>query len=609
MPRIRVLSDQVANQIAAGEVVERPASVLKELLENALDAGAASVEVAWEEGGRRLLSVADDGCGMGRDDLYLALERHATSKVRTADDLGHLASFGFRGEALPSIASVTRFELHSAESEGEGQRLRGEFGIIREVQPAPRAKGTTVVARDLFAQLPARKRFLKSVDTENAHLWGVVTRMALAAPQVRWRIRTDRGAELVLPPVEDPGARLGPLLGDRLAGLVPFWNGEEPWMLRGYLSPPQLSFRDRNHLYLFVNGRAVRDRLLLAALASGWEGFFAKGSYPAAVLFLDLPPEAVDVNVHPTKAEVRFRDPQRIFPWVAQATREAWGRLRGGLASVLELPPKPDEMDADEAPRARSAEHPHLWRAHPSEHGGGALSALSEAFDTRPVPGDLDPRPVGLAYPGPEPEAGAAEAPSAYGAPALRYLGAFEATYLLLEVRQGGEPELWIIDQHVAHERVLFERLFRRRHHPAVQPLLPARVVQLGPAAVSRLTPFLEEMASAGVEAEVFSPDALVVRALPDFLVDRDPEALILDLVQRLERDGKADLDAFRRDLNAELACRAAIKKHHALSPELALVLVEDLLACEVPHTCPHGRPIVKRLTLADLERSFGRRA
>jgi DNA mismatch repair protein MutL len=595
-----VLSDQVANQIAAGEVVERPASVLKELLENALDAGATSVEVAWEEGGRRLLSVADDGCGMGRDDLYLALERHATSKVRSADDLGHLASFGFRGEALPSIASVTRFELHSAESEGGGHRLRGEFGVIREVQPAPRAKGTTVVARDLFAQLPARKRFLKSVDTEHAHLWGVVTRMALAAPQVRWRIRTDRGLELVLPPVEDPGARLGPLLGEKLAGLVPFWNGDSPWMLRGYLSPPQLSFRNRNHLYLFVNGRSVRDRLLLAALASGWEGFFAKGSYPAAVIFLDLPPEAVDVNVHPTKAEVRFRDPQRIFPWVAQATREAWGRLRGGLASVLELPPKPDELDPDDAPGAKAPEHPLLWRQHPSEHGGGALSVLSETFDTRPVDAP---------YPSPGGDSGAAEPAVAYASQQVRYLGSFEATYLLLEVRQGGEPELWIVDQHVAHERVLYERLFQRRHHPAVQPLLPARVVQLGPAAVSRLAPFLEEMNAVGVEAEVFSPDALVVRALPDFLADRDPEALMGDLVRRLEQEGKVDLEVFRRDLNAELACRAAIKKHHSLSPDLAQALVEDLLACEVPHTCPHGRPIVKRLTLTDLERSFGRRA
>ena len=347
MPKIRVLSDQVANQIAAGEVVERPASVLKELLENALDAGATRLEVRWEEGGKRLLEIADEGCGMGRDDLYLALERHATSKVRSADDLGHLATFGFRGEALPSIASVTRLELLSAEQDGQGHRLRCEFGIIKEVLPAPRARGTTLTVRDLFAQLPARKRFLKSTDTEHAHLWGVVTRMALATPEVHWVLRSDRGGERVLPPVAEAGARLGPLLGERMAQLLPFREGAAPWSIHGYLSSPELSFRDRNHLYLFVNGRAVRDRLLLAALSDAWEGFFAKGSYPAAILFLELPPEAVDVNVHPTKAEVRFREPQRIFPWVSRVLREAWGDLRGDLASVLDLPPAPKELELD----------------------------------------------------------------------------------------------------------------------------------------------------------------------------------------------------------------------------------------------------------------------
>ena len=228
MPKIRVLPDHVANQIAAGEVVERPASVLKELVENALDAGATRLEIRWEDGGKRLLEVADDACGLGRDDLYLALERHATSKVRTADDLAHLASFGFRGEALPSIASVSRFEMASAEREGEGHRLRGEFGVIKEVQPFPRAKGTTVTVRDLFAQLPARRRFLKSTDTEHAHLWGVLTRLALATPDVHWVLRSDRSGDLSLPPVADPGARLAPLLGDKFEALRGFRNGDRP---------------------------------------------------------------------------------------------------------------------------------------------------------------------------------------------------------------------------------------------------------------------------------------------------------------------------------------------------------------------------------------------
>jgi DNA mismatch repair protein MutL len=597
MAKIRILPDQVANQIAAGEVVERPSSVLKELVENALDAGARRIEVAWEEGGKRLLEVADDGSGMARDDLYLALERHATSKVRTAEDLGRLASFGFRGEALPSIASVSRFDLTSAEADGAGHRLRCEFGVIKEVVPAPRSRGTTVTVRDLFAQLPARKRFLKSTDTEHAQLWGAVARLALSAPGVHWTLRPDRGAPLVLPPVADAGQRLGPLLGEKLGRLVPFVNGELPWRLRGFVSPPDLSFRDRNHLYLFVNGRAVRDRLLLAALSEAWSGTFAKGSYPAAVLFLELPPEAVDVNVHPTKAEVRFREPQRIFAWVRQAAEEAWAQLRGGLASVLELPPKPQEAEFDLDPSRRAAaQHPRLW----SDHSGGALAyqALSETFATRPME---------TVYAYEPPASGVAENLGPGGA--IRYLGAFQRTYLVAEIEGDRGPELWIVDQHVAHERVLFERLFLRRHAPAIQPLMPPQVVQVGPEALARLTPFLSELAAAGVEAEPCGGDALVVRGLPDFLADRDPQALLEDLLERLEREGRVDLDAFRRDLNAELACRAAIKKHHALPPDLALALIQDLLACEVPNTCPHGRPILKKLTLDDLERSFGRKA
>ncbi len=582
MPKIRILPDAVANQIAAGEVVERPASVLKELVENALDAGATRLEVTWEDGGKRLLSIADNGSGMARDDLYLALERHATSKVASAQDLLSLHTFGFRGEALPSIASVSRFELWSAEGEGQGHRLRAEFGVIKGVEPAPRSRGTTVTVRDLFAQVPARRAFLKSADTEHAQLWASLTRLALATPQVHWTLRPDRGGELVLPPVADAQERLAPLLGEKFRRLVPFRNGGGDWQMTGFLSPPDLSFRDRNHLYLFVNGRAVRDRLLLAALNEGWSGYFAKGAYPAALVFLELPPEEVDVNVHPTKAEVRFRHPQRVFPWVAQGTREAWEALGGGLASVLEMPPKPVESEFELDARRPQGEHPRLWQAPVQDEDldrSYAFAAATMAV-AEPVIGEGD----------------------------LKYLGAFQDTYLLVEVTRDREPELWIVDQHVAHERVLFERLFLRRHAPGLQSLLPPKVVTLGPQAMSRLATWLPELNSVGVECEAFGADALVVRALPDFLADRDPAALMEDLLSRLERESKVDLDIFRRDLNAELACRAAIKKHHRLPGDLALRLVEDLMACEVPHTCPHGRPIIKKLTLGELDRSFGRK-
>jgi DNA mismatch repair protein MutL len=287
---------------------------------------------------------------------------------------------------------------------------------------------------------------------------------------------------------------------------------------------------------------------------------------------------------------------------VSRSLREAWEQLKGGLPSVLDLPPRPLELELDQPVRppapAAPPRQPHLWEREPD--ASGAVAALAAAFAPAPAAGG--PYPVPL-------EAGAAEPAGPLQPPPVRYLGAFEDTYLLAQVQGEREPELWIIDQHVAHERILYERLFLRRHQPAVQPLMPPRVVRVGPAALARLAPFLEEFGQAGLEVEAFGGDSLVVRGLPDFLAEREPQALLDDLLARLDTQGKVDLDFFRRELNAELSCKAAIKKHHRLPPELAQRLVEDLLACAVPHTCPHGRPVIKKLTRTDLERSFGRRA
>ena len=294
---------------------------------------------------------------------------------------------------------------------------------------------------------------------------------------------------------------------------MPFVEGELPWRIRGYVSRPEFSFRDRNHLYLFVNGRSVRDRLLLAALSAGWQGYFPKGAYPATVLFLDLPADAVDVNVHPTKAEVRFRDPQRIFPWVSRVLREAWAQLRGDLPSVLDLPPKPLEAEFEAAIKPVAATHPHLWHepaiGASQEQQETLDQRLSTAYSTRPPTGRVaEDEPAQMRV-----------VESLAIAPDISYLGAFDGTYLIAEVRGVAEPELWIIDQHVAHERILFERLFLRSHAPAIQPLMPPQIVHLGPAALARLTPFLEELNRVGVECEHFGEDALVIRGLPDFLI------------------------------------------------------------------------------------------
>jgi len=603
--RIRVLSDQVANQIAAGEVIERPASVLKELVENALDAGATSLEITWEEGGRKLLEVADNGCGMARDDLYLALERHATSKIKSAQDLQALESFGFRGEALPSIASVARFELYSSENNGQGYKLRSEFGVIRDVTPAPRAKGTTVTVRDIFIQLPARRRFLKSIETEHAHLWGTITRLALATPQVSWKIRSDKSGELILPIVQELRQRIVSLLGERMSRLVAFSNGEAPWKMHGYISPPDLSYRDRNHLYLFVNGRPVRDRLMLSALASGWDGFFPKGAYPAVVLFLELPAEAVDVNVHPTKAEVRFREPQQVFPWISRATKEAWEAAKGELPGILSLAPKSTTSDALEKRPYETKGHRNLWG---NENNQEALLSMRQAFSSDAS--GLD-RPYDFSMP----KTNVAEtsvSETSMTSPALstpiRYIGSFAGTYLLAEFGAEDTKELWIVDQHVAHERVLYERLFLRKHQPAVQPLLPPKVINIGHAAMAKLNPFLEELCNIGVEVEAFGEDVITIRALPDFLMQRDPESLMEDILTRMESTGNTDLNHFRKELNAELACRSAIKKNHPLDSVQAQALLESLISCDAPLTCPHGRPVMKKITTLELERSFGRR-
>lgn len=595
--RIRVLSDQVVNQIAAGEVVERPASVLKELVENSLDAGATSLEITWEDGGRKLLEVADNGCGMARDDLYLALERHATSKIVSSRDLQTLGSFGFRGEALPSIASVTRFELNSAESDGLGYKLRAEFGIIRDVIPAPRAKGTTVSIRDIFLQLPARRRFLKSAETEHAHLWNIATRLALATPMVHWKISSDRSGELILPVVNDLRQRMVLLLGEKMSRLVAFGNGDSPWRVHGYISPPDLSYRNRNQLYLFVNDRPVRDRLMLSALASGWEGFFTKGTYPAVVMFLEVPAEAVDVNVHPAKVEVRFHNPQRVFPWISRTVKEYWSRLKTQVQSFPSLSPETPKHAADKTEKQNNPaqHHRNLWA-----NSHEAVRSMQQAFSSdSDWPYSFSVQETSVAEP-------LDNSPAALLP--IRYLGSFSETYLIAEVQAESQSELWIVDQHVAHERVLYEQLFLRKHQSAIQQLLPAKIINIGRIAMARLSPFMEEFCNIGIEVEQIGEDAIVVRALPDFLLECSPDSLVEDLMKRIESTGVADLEYFRKQLNAELACHSAIKKNHALDAVQAQALLESLIGCENPLTCPHGRPVMKKMTLADLDRNFGRR-
>jgi DNA mismatch repair protein MutL len=391
--------------------------------------------------------------------------------------------------------------------------------------------------------------------------------------------------------------------------LVSFGDGEEPWRIHGYLSPPDMSFRDRNHLYLFANGRPVRDRLMLSALSRGWDGFFQKGTYPAVILFLDIPAEFVDVNVHPTKSEVRFKDPQHVFPWISRVAKDAWWAMRGELpdlhgplGSLGRSSGKFGDGVGGYSGNAQGSYAHHSSRTLPQEDGNypEAIKSLQLTF-----PKSLD-RPYGFSAS--NGQVAEAAAPSFDDSKPIRYLGSFAQTYLLAEYRAGGAPELWIIDQHVAHERVIYEQLFLRRHLPAIQPLLPPKVISLGRAGFAKLFPYLEEMCSIGIEAEAFGGDAITIRALPDFLVGHSPESLLEDLLANIESGAGADLNHFRKSLNSQLACRAAIKKNYALDAVQSQSLLESLIDCETPLTCPHGRPVMKKISLAELERSFGRK-
>ncbi len=603
MPRIHVLPPGLVNQIAAGEVVERPASIVKELVENALDAGASSISVDVEDGGLALVRVADDGSGMDRDDALLALERHATSKLRDADGLTAIGTMGFRGEAVPAIASVSRFRLDTAAgADGAGTRIEVEGGAIGEVAPVARTRGTTVEVRDLFFNTPARRKFMRSPSAEAGHVTEAVLRLALARPDVGFTLRS--GARLVL------GARAGAGLLDRAGQAlgreahrhllaVDATRGEV--RVHGLVSSPDHSAATARGLYLFVNGRYVRDRAAAHAVLRAFAGTLPPGRHPAGVLFVELPLHRVDVNVHPQKLEVRFAEGREVqdalFHAIAGVLRTApWlGRGRGEPAAAGGGAPAPVAMAGEEAAAVLA------WAraAGPPEGSGAVIGAPAPApwasgrlaFPTQPADGGV----------------GAPATPAGYFG-ALRFVGQHARTYLLCEAPGG---TLVVIDQHASHERMLFHRLretFRTRRIP-VQPYLLPQVVTVPPAAARALEAGLDDLGRLGFEVEPFGGDAVAVKGAPAALSGVDLAALLTDLGAQLaevER-GSAVEDAFH-DLLATMACHAAVRANQEVSPEEARALLDGLDAIDFKARCPHGRPVVFELPLADLERRVGRR-
>ena len=606
MPRIHLLDDTLANQIAAGEVIERPAAVVKELVENALDAGAARVEIDLLEGGRRLVRVRDDGSGMGREDAVLSLQRHATSKLSTKEQLFAIATYGFRGEALPSIAAVSRFSLLTAEAGAlGGTRIEVDGGRLVSVADAGAPPGTTVEVRDLFWNVPARKKFLKRASTEQAHAIEAVLRLALPRPDAGFTLREGDRTLLQLGTGEQLSQRAEEALGREVRGqLLTFDATVGGLRAHGVAASPQLAHGSARNVWLFVNGRSVRDRALLHAVLRAYAEVLPHGRYPAALVFLEVPPGEVDVNVHPAKAEVRLADPRAAYDAIARGLAAvlapgAWLHLGPGSQGV--------------APTRRYGLEP--------SSGAAGFSGAEGAIGAGP----LDPEAAARA-------ARVAEAITRFGARVqasggarsdaqgtllppdpffrgLRYLGQLHRSYLVCEGPRG----LVLIDQHAAHERMNYQRMRRaavERPGPA-QPLLVPRVLQLTAATSSQLAAAGPALVAAGIELEEFGGGAVAVKVLPALLAgldDRRLAALLGDLCGELSVHGSGEsLEHMRDALLARAGCHASIRAHDALAPGEAQALLDALDSTDYGARCAHGRPVVAEWGTAEIEKRFGR--
>jgi DNA mismatch repair protein MutL len=646
MGRIHVLTDQVANQIAAGEVVDRPASVVKELLENALDAGATRIRIEVEGGGRKLIRIVDNGCGMVRDDALLAFERHATSKLRTSDDLLAIATLGFRGEALPSIASIARLDLETrAAEEAAGTRIEIVGGRMHRVEDAGLPPGTTIAVRDLFFNTPARRKFLKSETTELSHVTALVTHYALAHPDKHFELHSATHALLQAPPVAEPADRIFQIFGkETLDHLLPVaaevdlervglpapppWKQDEDYeppvpghlRLSGFTSKPELEKLNRNSIYSFVNRRLVRDRLLLHAVSEAYRNILPPTSFPVVLLFLELPPEEVDVNVHPAKTEVRFRQPSFVHDFVRDTLRNKIVRSRPAmgflaalethavaspslLPSVSALPGAPES-----APFSGNAESftleplrpaPLATRLDFTAAANGAVIAAEEGAALAILTAELPPtsaRPIAIAD----------EAATLHALASLKPIGQLRESFILATNEEG----LWIIDQHVAHERVLFEKILREREVERVQRqrLLMPLLIDLTPAQMVAFAQIAAELESNGFEVEPFGPRTLAIKAAPVGLEGRELERMLVEVLEQIDRlDQRENLGTARARIAASIACHSAIKVNMPLDPERMAWLLRELGKTELPTSCPHGRPIALRYSWKDIERAFHR--
>jgi len=608
MSKIRVLADHVANQIAAGEVVERPASVAKELVENSIDAGATRITIEIEAGGRRLLKVSDDGEGMVRDDAVLAFERHATSKIRETEDLGAIGTLGFRGEALASIASVARVELTTCiEGASAATRVGIDGGRMRDVKDAAHPRGTTIAVRDLFFNIPARRKFLRSEATETYHLTNLVTHYALAHPEIAFTF-INNGREVVrAAPAKDLRERAYQIFGQEFLENLLEVNGGDAQVARvtGYVSAPRDRRTSRDSQYLFVNRRFVRDRMIGRSLSEGYRSILPHGVYPAALLFIETPLEEVDVNVHPAKTEVRFRRSAAV----ADAVREA---VKAALASASYTPPPEPEPIATATaavsfiapqPRIEFVPPPPVVQRPPVEASGEEIARDIEVM----IQSAQSYQSAKSAFPPlNSAEKLAREVTPESLSTNIRPLGQLEESFIIATDDEG----LLLIDQHVAHERVLFDkyRALEAERRTDSQQLLVPETFDLTPAQAAVFDDLVPELEKYGFELMRLSGRTVAVKAIPADLPSGEARNMLAELLDTVDAEKKSSArETLRDEIAASLACHAAIKVNMSLAPEKMRWLIDRLLQTSSPTTCPHGRPIILRLTTRDILKGFHR--
>ena len=677
MGRIHVLSETVANQIAAGEVVERPASVVKEMLENSLDAGATRIKISVEAGGKKLIQITDNGCGMVRDDAMLAFERHATSKIKNTEDLLTIATLGFRGEALPSIASVSRLRLETrAEEEAAGTVVEINGGKIARVEEAGLPLGTSITVRDLFFNVPARKKFLKAESTELSHIASLVTHYALAHPDKHFELHSATNAMLVAPPVAGYSERVYQVFGketlDQLIAVAavqplervglpqpPPWRRKEvdedgepvvaqdPGEMRihGFVSKPEIQKLNRNSIFVFVNGRTIRDRLIQHALTEAYRNIIPPTVFPVVLLFLELPAGEVDVNVHPSKTEVRFRQQSVMHDFVRDSVRSALMKARPAPQFVTEMRAHatasqaltPGAMTPELSPaewegtsgvrNGADSRNPPLL-AEDARNGAPTDSLAAAGFSLQaPAPPPISGRfqfeggiaveanaAISLARGADEiPDNGCApaldvreEEPTLSALGTLKPLGQIRNSFILAVNEDG----LWIVDQHVAHERVLFERVLKQRAVQRVesQRLLMPIVLELSPAQQAVFSEIADELQRNGFEAEPFGARSVAVKVAPAGVEASAVEHMLHELLDQFSREEQSlNLEKIRSRIAASIACHAAIKVNMPLEQNKMEWLLSELAKTDHPMSCPHGRPVVLRYSVKDIQKAFKR--